>query len=415
MDAVTQTADAQAKTGATASSTQNVHCEDAAAVMEDAALKMGSATGYEAVHDAEAFAPTSRPAPIPLLSQLADESLQTQSDDARAVLTHLAGGVEGPQLQETHATAQPPGAAAMPQPADGHDTHPAQALPTGQPGNANPPPSAPCDRPMSEAADQHAPSQQADTGADTSGGHELAGGGATTQLVHGLAAPELAAGTAPAEPTDAEPGPAEEAIPMQTDLPTSIGQEIPSADRHDQPSQLQTMVGVEAHKTAQTQAELQSNSNHVADAQHSTQSEAMEEMQSELDHPALDVAGSDAAMLDSEMADTNTPVEASTRDATGTLPVQQGVGATGVMGSLADTLAQPDTDMEDATSHGDQRSDHHMPEGDPVGRHSGRSQQVLAAASEAGDQSGVGFEHAPESVRSPAQQAPPPSPASLQT
>ena len=404
MDAVTPTCDGQAKTAIMASPTQNVNGVDAAAVMEGAALKTGSAPGYEAVHDADASTP------IPLLSQLADEDVQTQSGNARAVTGHLAGEVEDPQLQETHTTAQPPGAAAA-QPADGDDTHPAQI---GQSGHANAPPYSACDRPMSEAADQYAPSQQADAGADTNSGHELAAdGGATTQLAHEFAATELAESTAHAEPADTEPVTDEGAIPMQTDLPTSNIQESPSADRHDQP-QLQAMVGVEAPMTVQTQAELQSNDNHIVDAQHSTQSHPMEEMQSEPNHPALEDAGSDA-MLDSEMADTNAPLEAATTDATSTLPVQQRVGAIGVMGSTAHELAQPDTDMEDATPHGDQLSEHQVPEGEPVGSNLGPSKQVLAAASEAGDQSDIGFEHAPERVRSPARQAPPPSPASLQT
>lgn len=413
MDAVTQTCDGQAKT-ATIAPTQNVHFKDAAAVMEDAAVNMVSATGCEAVHDAEASATTSRPAPLPLLTQLDDESVQAQSGDAHAVVGHLAGEGKGPQLQETHATAQPPGAAVTAQPADGQDTYPAQAVPTGQSGNANPPPHSACAQPTTVAADQHAPSQQADTGADAKSGHEPADGGATTQLIHGLATTELAEGTAPAEPADTEPVTDEEAIPMQTDLPTSIGQEIPSADRHDQPSQLQHVVGEQAPKTAQTQAELQSNNNHTADAQHSTQSEPMEAMQSEPDHPALGVAGSDAAMLDSEMADTSPPLEASTTDAAGTLPVQQGIGATGVMGSLDDRLEQLDTDMEDATCHGDQQSDHQMHEGEPVGSNLEPSKQVLAASSEACDQSDCGFGHAPKRARSPARQAPPSSPAGLQ-
>ena len=401
MDAVTQTSEGQAKTTTTASPTQNVHDEDAAAVMEDAALKTGSAPGYEAVHDAEASTP------IPLLSQLANENVQ--SGNAHAVTGHSSGEVEDPQQQETHTAAQPPGAAAA-QPADGDDTHPAQ---TGHSGNANASPHSACDRVMSEAADEHAPPQQADAGADTSSGRELADGGATTQLLHGSTATELAEGTAPAGPADAGPRTDEEAIPMQTELPTSRDQESPSTDRHDQPSQLQAMVGVEAPKMAQTQAELQSNNNHTADAQHSTQSEPIEDMQSEPNHPALGDAGSDA-MLDSEMADTNTPFEAATTDATGTLPVHQGDGAIGVMGCMAHELAQPDTHMEDATPHGDQLSDHQVPEGEPVGSNVGPSKQVLAAASEAWDQSDIGFEHAPERVRSPARQAPPPSPAGLQ-
>ena len=54
-----------------------------------------------------------KPAPLPMLSQVADDSVPPQHDNAAA---HLSGEMEATQLHKHHATAQPPRAAATAQP-----------------------------------------------------------------------------------------------------------------------------------------------------------------------------------------------------------------------------------------------------------------------------------------------------------
>ena len=400
MDAVTGTCDGQANTTATASPTQDVLPESATAVIEDS-LNQCSPTGNEAVHDAEASAPTSRPAPLPMLSQVADDSVPPQHDNVAA---QSAGEMEATQLHKNHATAQPPRAAATAQPSDSHDTHPAQAFPTGQSENANPMPRSTCDQPMTEADGNHAPSQQA--GIDTNS--ELADGGAPAQLIQGDPTTQVTEGTAPAEAADAEPGSDEGAIPMQTDLPSPTDHKMPSVDKPDQPSSV-TVIGAEALETAQPQSELQSG-RATADAEHCTQSEVMAKMQSGLDHPALDDAGSDA-MLNSEMADTTIPAEAANTSVPGTAAVQQEIVSTGVQGSLACGSAQPDTDMVQVTSHEDQPSDHLMREGEPHSRYPGHSKQILPAAS--GAHSEVELRQVSASANSPSNEATPSNPTGI--
>ena len=398
MDAVTGICDGQANTTATASPPLNVH----SAVTVDAVNK-GSPTGKEAVRDAEAFEPTSRPAPLPMLSQVAGDSVPPQH---KSTVAQSAGAIEAFQLHKHHhATAQPQGAAARAQPSDSHDAYPVQALPTGQSESASPMPCSTCDHPMPEADGDHAPSQQA--GVDTSS--ELADGGAPAQLVQGDPATEVAEGTELAEPADADPGSDEEAIPMQTDLPTPTNPTTPFVNKPDQPSSV-TVVGVEALETALPQTEPQSGRANVADAQHSTQSEVMANMQSGLDHAALDDAGSDA-VLDSETADTTIPAEAAITSVPGTVAVQQEIVSTGVQGPLACGSAQPDTDMVLVTSHGDQLSDHPMPEGKPHGRYPEPIKQVLPAALEA--HSEVKLRHASTSANSPSNEATPSSPTGI--
>ena len=394
MDAVTGTYEGQANTFPMAHPTQYTHSESAAAAMEDDVLNKGISTGNEAVHTAEAFAPTSRPAPLPMLSQVADDSVPPQHNQAVA---HLAGDMKIIHLYKDQATAQPPHAAATTQPSDSHATYPAQALPTGQSGNANSMPRSTCDQLMTEADGDHAPSQQA--GVDTSG--ELADGGATAQLVQGAPAAEVTEGTL-AEPADAEPGNDEGAVPMQTDLPTSTDHKMPLVDKSDQPASTPAVIGVEAHETALPQGGLQSNRANVADAQHSTQSETMAKVQSGLDHPALECADSDA-LPDSDEAGATTPAETASRSFPGTVAVQQEVGSTCVRDSLACGFAQPDTDMVPITSHGDQLSDHPQPEAEPSGRYPGSCKQTLPSALKA--HSDVELRDASENANSPSNEA----------
>ena len=401
MGAITGTCDGQVNTTAMALPPQDFHSESAAAAMENNALNKSKPIGNEAVQDAEASAPTSRAAPIPMLSQVADDPDPSQHHHAVAH-DQLASEVEATQLHAHHATTQPPGSAATAQPSDSHDTYPAEALATGQSEHANPIPRSECNQPMTEADGDHAPSQQA--GTDTS--NEPANNGATTQLVQGVPATVLAEGTAHAEPADAEPASDGGAVPMQTDLPTPTDQTRPSVHKPDQTSSV-AMTLVEALETAQPQAELQSSN----DAQHSTQPEGMAKTQSELDRPALDSAGSDA-IPDRKMADTTRPAEASITSTPGTVSVQQDVCSTGAKDTLAHGFAQPDTDMVPVTSYGEQPSVHPMPDGELEGGYPGPSKQILPAASEA--QSGVELRHASERANSPSGEASPSSPAGME-
>ena len=399
-DVVTGACNGQAIVTATPSSNEDLHSESAAAFMQDDApssMHEGIAAGNETMHDAEASAPAQL-APLPMLTQLADDSVPSQLYDPHAAAQ--GGEVEDAQMQQNHATTKSPGAAAM-SPADGHGTHDMQPAPEPtlvQSGTASPSPHSRSDEPMTEAADNHAPCPQAGAYASS----ELADG-AATMLAEGTSLVER---TAPREPAD-EPTIDEGAIPMQIDLPTPEDQQLPAADKHEQP-QLD-IAGV--YETAQPQAQLQSSKAHAADAQHSTQAEAMETVESGVDHLALGAAES-IAVPESARVDTVTLVDTSTTSVPGTVPVRQDFGSTGMSDPSAHRLAQHDTNMEAATSHGDQLSNHPMPGGEPVGKCLEPSNQIQPAAS--GTQSDVGLGVASERAERSSSQAAPFSPTGLQ-
>lgn len=386
---------------ATASSTAAVHAESAAAPMQvdtSSVMDEGEAAVHEAVHDAEA--PTAPlPAPLPMLSQVADEPVPAKLNNSQEA-AQLADQVDA-QHQENHATVQSPAAASVTQPADTHGRlQPAQAPATVHSEDADASPDSACNPRMAEAPEDHEPSQHINAVASS----ELAEGAAASHLMEGLSATELCGSTALTEPADMNTIGDQAAIPMQTDLPTPQDQGMPSADKHGQP-QLGP-AEVDPPETAQPPAKLQSRKSLAADAQHTM---PMEVMQSGVDHPPKDVAGS-GFMPENRVLDTVNPAETPSTTAPGTVPVPHNSESTHMTDPSADRLAEHDTDMEIATTQGD-GTDHPMPEVEPVDRSLRQSEQTLPGHSEAESdvRSGTGAERADSPPSQPV-----PSPGGLE-
>lgn len=387
---------------AMASSTADVHGESAAAPMQvdtSSVMDQGEAAVHEAVHDAEA--PTaSLPAPLPMLSQVADEPVPAKLN-ATQEPAQLADQVHA-QHQENRATVQSSGAASVTQPANTHGgLQPAKAPPTVQSEDADALPNSACNPGMAEAPEDHAPSQHVDAVASSG----LAEGAAVAHVMEEHSATQLCEGTALTEPADMSLIGDQAANPMQTDLPAPQDQGMASADKHGQP-QLGT-AEVDPPETAQPPAKLHSSKSLAADAQHSMPREMT---QPGVDHPPKDVASS-GYMPENGVLDTVKPTETSTATAPGTVPAPQNSESTRMTDPSAYRLAEGDTDMENATSQGDGLTEHPMHEAEPVSRSLRQSKQTLPGHSEAESdvRSGIGAGGA----ESPPNQ-PTPSPSGLE-
>lgn len=367
----------------------------AASVMEE-----GIAAVHEAMHDAEAPAPPPRAppqlAPLPMLSQVADDSAPDQFDDAHAAAAQPADKVDT-QVQGNHATAQSPGAAPSTQPSGTQGRLlPAPGPATVQSVDAHVWPQSACNTRMPEAPEDHAPSQQVDAVASSELG--AADSAAAMQLMEELTPTQLGESTAITEPADMDPISDQAALSMQTDLPTSSDQDMPSADKHDQPQG--PIAEVEPPETAQPPAQLQGSNAQAADVQ---QSAPMETVQSGVEHLAMTVAGS-------KCMSANGVLDTVATSAPGTVPLRQNDGPSDMSDPAPYGPAQHDTNAGAATSPGGGLTDHPMFEPEPVSSCLRPSKQTLLGA--VGSQSDVRSEIATEQGEAPPNQ-PMPGPSSL--